>query len=275
MAGYGILFPNFASAVGIHDIRYVNSLAIAAFQGYRSRRLHNYKLLDGESSSLWFTGRPELYIDLGDGNQLIRQPIELDFLSNIRAYSLLGVRYIILPSSNLFELDPKPKGAEGLKAVYDGEVKIYENPFALGRAYVAYGADHAASAEEAEALGVSGQKAVIEKEPPAWFRPKDGLSPGPVVITESGPNSVIARTNAESDGVLVLNDMFYPGWKAHVDNEDAPIYRVNGLVRGVFVRKGAHTVVFKYSPTSFRAGALLWFLAASACMAIGSGKIRI
>lgn len=277
MAGYGILFPNFSSAMGIHDIRYVNSLAIAAFQGYRSRRLHNYKLLDGESSSLWFTGRPELYIDLGDGNQLIRQPIELDFLSNIKAYSLLGVRYIILPSSNLFELDPKLDGAEGLKSVYDREVKIYENPFALGRAYVAYNAAQAASAEEAEAaaLEFSGEKAVIEKEPPKWFKPSDNLSPGLAAITKYSHNTVTVETNAESDGVLVLNDMFYPGWKAYVDGEAALIYRVNGLVRGVFVKKGAHTAVFRYSPASFKAGALLSFLAVLTCLAIGSGKIRI
>lgn len=278
LAGYGILFPNFSSALGIHDIRYINSLATAGLHGYRSRRLHNYKLLDEESSSLWFTGRPELFVDLGDGYRILKQrPIEFDFLSNIKAYSLLGVRYIILPRENLFELDPKPNGAEYLKPVYDMEVKIYENPFALPRAYVAYGAAYAASTEEAEAaaLELSGEKAVIEKEPPEWFRPAHGLRPVLAVITKDSHNSVLVQTNAESDGVLVLNDIFYPGWKAYVDDEDAPIYRVNGLVRGVFIKKGRHAVAFEYSPMSFKAGVSAMLAGLIACGVIYAGKAGI
>ena len=53
MGGHGVLFPNYASAVGIEDLRYINSLSPALFHEFRERYL---KTEDVYYHSLWFTG---------------------------------------------------------------------------------------------------------------------------------------------------------------------------------------------------------------------------
>lgn len=63
--------------------------------------------------------------------------------------------------------------------------------------------------------------------------------------------------NAKGDSLLVLTDLFYPGWKVKVNDEKAPVIRVNGLVRGVLVKAGRSKVVFYYMPWNFLGGVAL------------------
>src|SRR5438105_2057673 len=58
-------------------------------------------------------------------------------------------------------------------------------------------------------------------------------------------------------GMVVLSDTFYPGWRARVDHKPAPIYEVNGAMRGVVVPAGSHTVTMRYRPVSVYLGAAL------------------
>ena len=58
-------------------------------------------------------------------------------------------------------------------------------------------------------------------------------------------------------GLLVLSDLYYPGWKAQVDGEDVDIERVDYLLRGVPLADGHHTVEFEYAPASWRIGWIL------------------
>ena len=59
----------------------------------------------------------------------------------------------------------------------------------------------------------------------------------------------------------MLTDLHYPGWKATVDGRDAPIERVNYLMRGVQVPAGTHRVEFTYEPTSYRVGWIVSLIA--------------
>ena len=58
----------------------------------------------------------------------------------------------------------------------------------------------------------------------------------------------------ENPGVVVLADVYYPGWKLTVDGAPAPIYRVNRMMRGAAVPAGVHKLVYSYEPASFRIG---------------------
>jgi uncharacterized membrane protein YfhO len=59
----------------------------------------------------------------------------------------------------------------------------------------------------------------------------------------------------------VLSDQYYPGWQASVNGNDARIYATDLTLRGVEVPAGRSTVEFRYRPTSFRNGVLLFVLA--------------
>jgi hypothetical protein len=71
---------------------------------------------------------------------------------------------------------------------------------------------------------------------------------GEVRVQELGMNKVVLRTVFPDTGFVVLSDQHYPGWKAFVDGQETNIYKVNGLLRGVVVPQGEHSVVFKYRP---------------------------
>ena len=58
------------------------------------------------------------------------------------------------------------------------------------------------------------------------------------------------EVDTESPGILVLHDIYYPGWEATVDGVRRPILRANLLFRGVEITKGHHVVRFDFRPTS-------------------------
>jgi hypothetical protein len=55
-------------------------------------------------------------------------------------------------------------------------------------------------------------------------------------------------------GLLVLSDLFYPGWKAKVNGVESAIVRTFGALRGVVVPGGSSQVVFSYRPSSISLG---------------------
>jgi hypothetical protein len=297
IAGYGILFPNFSSALGIKDIRYINSLAIDTFQDFRNAHLHAFYPIVNESSSLWFTGRPELFVNRGDGNILYRRGIEKDIIAQLRYYSLMSVKKIILPNSidinRIAERASQISGAVPVKfpRVYtDSEISIYENPTALPRAYVTADVVQVEGYKEAQERAGTGRfalgtAALIEVASPVSFVTGSPDVPGPSeasgtplfaepartvkaakIVTQRN-NSV--KVEAEGPGLLVLTDTYYPGWTATVDGQNADIYRVNGVVRGVFIPSGSHIIDFKYLPLSFVFGAIFSGVAIISCIWYG------
>tara|TARA_B110000438_G_scaffold64034_1_gene64586 strand:- start:243 stop:3293 length:3051 start_codon:yes stop_codon:yes gene_type:complete len=70
-------------------------------------------------------------------------------------------------------------------------------------------------------------------------------------------NKIKIQTNSDFDGILVLTDVFYPGWSATIDGNPAKIFKANGLVRSVFVPSGEHFVEFEYVPNSLTFGLII------------------
>ena len=75
-----------------------------------------------------------------------------------------------------------------------------------------------------------------------------------VEFIEDSPNKIILNTKSNFKSILVLTDSFYPGWKVYVDDVESEIFRANGLVRGVFLPEGEHSVKFEFIPDSFIIG---------------------
>ena len=70
-------------------------------------------------------------------------------------------------------------------------------------------------------------------------------------------NKIKILSNSNYDGILVLTDIFYPGWTATVDGNPTEIFKANGLVRSVFVPAGEHIIEFEYLPNSFTFGLII------------------
>ena len=71
-----------------------------------------------------------------------------------------------------------------------------------------------------------------------------------VVIAAHHNDTVVIEVDSDRPGVLVLHDLYYPGWEARVDGVQGTLLRANLLFRGVEVPAGHHIVEFSYHPLS-------------------------
>ena len=79
----------------------------------------------------------------------------------------------------------------------------------------------------------------------------------PATVLVRGVNSLVFSVDAPTDGWLVVNEAYFPGWVARVDHIDAPIYRVDGWVRGLRVSRGSHRIELVFRPIRWIVTALL------------------
>ena len=68
------------------------------------------------------------------------------------------------------------------------------------------------------------------------------------------PNFIKLDINVKKPAMLVVTDIWYPGWKVYVDGKQKPLLRVNYCQRGVWLEKGEHRVEFKFLPKLWRLG---------------------
>jgi hypothetical protein len=101
--------------------------------------------------------------------------------------------------------------------------------------------------------------AYVETDDPAAlapYRPGAGGDPAEVVtVRYDGPTRVVLEARLHRPGIIVLADLFDPGWRLVIDGRTAPVLRANLLMRGAAVAAGAHTLVYTYQPASVRLGA--------------------
>jgi len=71
---------------------------------------------------------------------------------------------------------------------------------------------------------------------------------GTVKISNYSASEIQLQVSAKEDTDLIFREMFYPGWKASVSGEPVPIYPENHIFRKISIKKGNHTVVFRYRP---------------------------
>lgn len=274
----GVMFGNSAGALGVQDLHYIQALSIASYQNFADEHLQDARVLN--VNRLWFTGVPFRHVtDQNPGNTLwfkdlakqfgdtpfppetAMQRVMEDIRNNLAAWSFMGVRYFLFPKWATFKTMP---------LVYDAEVRIYENPRAMPRAFMIHAFDLADGFREAQELAFSPgydlrRRAVVESPVPDM---ETTAEPTPVEISAYGSRRVDLRVEAERAGMVVLTDNDYPGWKAAVDGRESPIQRINGVARGVWVEAGGHEITFTYEPRGWTIGLILSALAALTCLTL-------
>jgi hypothetical protein len=81
-----------------------------------------------------------------------------------------------------------------------------------------------------------------------------------VQVSYPTPQRTELEVSLESPGLVVLADVYYPGWELTIDGRPAPIYPVNRLMRGAALAAGTHHLVYSYAPQSFRLGRVVSIL---------------
>jgi hypothetical protein len=263
------LYPNTAGALGLQDIRVLDAL-------YVQRYLRYVRTFIAPNAYDRFTGTE----------------LPVAFRSN-PMFDALPVRAI----QSQHDLADAP----GFRLLgRDRDTRVYENRNSLPRAWLAHdvhvvgGEDDAfrylksQARREGRAFIVEGfdprRQAVVESHgetlDAALGALKDGHAPcGPapqddVRIEQYSAGNVTLAVDAACDGVLVLPDVYFPGWTATVNGHDRTVYATDGAFRGVVVPKGASRVDFRYAPRAFPIGIALAAGALAIFLVVGIVSIR-
>lgn len=225
--------PNTSMLVGLQDVRGYDSIIPRQYvdfwrlieepQGLLYNRLHKLVSLDSLKSAL------------------------LD---------LMNVKYVVTTQNLVLP---------GYTEAYRGEINIYRNDDYLPRSFVAFQALQVASQEESWQVlsrpSFNPRTAVAVEKAGSWpSLPIEYREPPLPRIVSYRPNAVEIRVTMPQAGFLVLTDSYFPGWHAYVNGAETEIYRADGIYRGVYLPPGEHTVLFKYSPDSFKTGLYMSFL---------------
>ncbi len=178
---------------------------------------------------------------------------------------LLNVRYLIAPADDRFSrLFPRFRHAtDGLPLVYRGEVRVYERPRALPRAFVVHRVLFAPDENEAydfmERNPSRLRRLAVLQAPPdeditaaLAAAPEEDASRARVLASEPNRLSVAVRMN--HPGILVLSEAYHPDWKVFVDGRPDRLFLADGFLRAVFLPAGRHTVRFVFRPVGFFLG---------------------
>lgn len=79
---------------------------------------------------------------------------------------------------------------------------------------------------------------------------RDAQDQSHAAIVKYSDNLVEIVTDAPKAGIVVLHDLFYPGWEVRVDGHQEPVLRANILFRGAEVPPGRHRIEFSFHPLS-------------------------
>ena len=152
-----------------------------------------------------------------------------------------------------------------------GGLKVFRNPDALPRAWVAGTIRETDRGGAAALMGLPGSPGSPEFDPrrAVFVLPGAGPRPGggaPAGCREQGAtvewlareiHRVAARASSSCGGMLVFGDPAYPGWRARVDGKPAVLHSAYGALRGVEIPAGEHEVELRFRPVSVYLGAAL------------------
>jgi hypothetical protein len=181
---------------------------------------------------------------------------------------LVGVRYLVHRGRSR---GPTPPVAQS------PGYHVLENPGWLPRAFVPL---RVAAVEEGDATLARLAQADFDPRQLA-FVPRGVATPaaectGSAAIEVDEPERVVVRAQLGSEGLLVLTDAWFPGWRASIDGREVEILRANHAFRGVVLPAGESTVEFRYAPGSFAKGLKLAATALAALLAwcVWAGRVR-
>lgn len=172
---------------------------------------------------------------------------------------LLGLDYLVLdrPLTRMPPHMPRPNATLMFSS---DQIYVYKLGRAAPRAYVASRVipvdSQAAIGEDAMPDFDGAREALVDQsnmdalDPSLSDASRQAPADARVSIAVYEGDRVVIDVETDRDGLLVLHDLYYPGWEARLDGAPVPIVKANLLFRGVQAPKGRHRVEFLFQPFS-------------------------
>jgi hypothetical protein len=183
--------------------------------------------------------------------------------------NLLNVKYILTTeildeneSYNLLFNITLPKLDVRKQLEFNQTIHVYENPSHLPRVFVVDGLKVVENPNDVLEELKRGEfnprvYAVLEKKPNVLFTNQGNYSNSTIEISDYTPNKIMLHADMKSAGIVVLNEIWYPAWKAYIyicegdecsDKKiETEIFKTNYLFRSVALEKGKYKIEFVYS----------------------------
>jgi hypothetical protein len=168
-----------------------------------------------------------------------------------RMWQLMTVRYVV---------DNRDIAGDGLSLVFaEDELKIFEMGDPFPRAWFVSQLEAVPDDSQAVVrLADDGfdlrQWAIVADPLPVSL---SEASTSTVSIMELKPAYFKVEVEASGPHLLVFSQVYYPGWRAEIDNQPATLMRVNVIQQGVVVPTGQHTVELSFVPASLWWGRII------------------
>ncbi len=183
-------------------------------------------------------------------------------------YDMLNARYV------LAHPDVTLDAAKFVRVFdQDKDIHVFENKRWMPRAWLV-----------AEAVVVSSHGAALAAIKEAGFDPRHQVvlekpvevklagqpASGQVTISDYAPNRIKLIAETSQPAIVVLSEVYYPGWEAILDGKPANLLRANWTFRAVAIEAGRHEIELRFRPSSFlisgAISALSWLIAGLAVM---------
>lgn len=177
-----------------------------------------------------------------------------------KVLDMTGVRYVIDRVENGSSEKTFPD--DTYKVVYDQNGwKIFHNNKATPRAFLTTDYKLFSSSDEFEKIfsleTFDPSVTLLLEKSPSFTSITNMSAEDSVKIEKYQPNNVSLTVSSKEKKLLFLSDMYYPGWKASVDEKEVEILRANYTFRAIEVPSGKHNVQFVYKPQSFFVGSIV------------------
>jgi len=104
--------------------------------------------------------------------------------------------------------------------------------------------------------------------PASAFAPIDGE------LVAYAPGDVRVRVTLPAPGVVVIDEAWYPAWRATIDGAPTAAFRANYLSIGVVVPAGTHEIALAFAPAGYHALLALFALGVACALAFAFGRWR-
>ena len=94
-------------------------------------------------------------------------------------------------------------------------------------------------------------KALKDSVKSLTFNPDDAL----IQLIKYEPNCLEYSFSSDKQQLAVFSEIFYyTGWKAYIDDKEAPFFRADYLLRAMNLKPGNYKITFRFEPSSYTIG---------------------